>query len=137
MKVLFIVPCWLLLVIGCHSTKSIPTTSEETPAQKAVASPFGPEYAIRENKNGTYILAYRKHKKLEDLFATLEFSIYDKQTQTVIFNDELKAGSVAWYSEFEIVAKARNLKSDSTNQTYNVTYYYDVQKRIKRIANNE
>lgn len=137
MKVFFIVPCWLLFVIACHSTKSIPTATEGTPAQKAVASPFGPDYAIRENKNGAYILAYRKHKKLEDLFATVEFSIYDKQTQTVIFNDELKAGSVAWYSEFEIVAKARNLKSDSSNQNYNLTYFYDVQKRTKRIAHNE
>lgn len=125
----------LLFLTNCSSVKSIETNSTESKMQNLAQSHFGEKYATKKNETGSHFIVFKKSKKLEDLFATVEFFLFEEGSQSVIFRDTLKAGSVTWHSGFKIIAISRNLKTDvNNNRKSTSTYYYDViTKTITRL----
>ena len=61
----------------------------------------------------------------------VHFFIYDKKTESIVFEDKLEAGTVDWHSDYEIVAISRVKNANDGTRTIRECYY-DVQKREKR-----
>jgi len=61
----------------------------------------------------------------------VHFFIYDKKTESIVFEDKLEAGTVDWHSDYEIVAIYRVKNANDGTRTIRECYY-DVQKREKR-----
>lgn len=123
-----------VILISCKSIK----TSLRQPVKPAVEDAKQKEFQLtfsnKENEDGSYILYYRNHKKIEDLFPSVEFFIYEKQSSNIVYRDTLKAGSVKWYSAFEIIAVERNIKVESSNKPLApITYLYHVGSNHKQL----
>lgn len=123
-------PILFLLLISCSSVKSIETDSRERESkmEKLAQSQFQEKYTIKKNETGSHSIVFKKYKKLEDLFATVKFFIFEEESQSIIFQDELNAGSVSWQSDFKVIAISRNLKTN-TEKKLTSTYYYNVKTK--------
>lgn len=129
MKV-YLLPILILFLANCAEVKPIEVQSEGAKMENLALSQFGENYATKKNKTGSHFIVFKKYKKLEDLFATVKFFIFEEDSQSIIFQDELNAGSVSWHSNFKIIAISRNLKTDEDkNQQSTSTYYYDVKSK--------
>ena len=127
-----LLPLLFLLLTNCSNVKLIEAPKEQSLMDDLAISHFGEKYAVKKNKSGSYIIVFKKYKKIEDLFATVKFFIFEVKTQSIIFQDELNAGSVKWYSDSKIIAISRNLQTEGDkNQKSTITYYYDVKKKKK------
>ena len=130
----FLIPIFLLLATHCTVTHKSKTDKscldKNTMLDKVAASYFGDHYAINENEPGDYVLVFKKHKKLKDLIANVRFFIFSKESNSIIFEDELKAGTIIWDGDYEILATSRNQKvAKEGNQT--IIYRYHVQTSKK------
>jgi hypothetical protein len=105
--------------------------SERSKIDVLVADQFGTDYGTKENKKKDYTIVFQQDKKLEDLISNVHFFIYDKKTESIVFEDKLEAGTVDWHSDYEIVAISRVKNANDGTRTIR-EYYYDVQKREKR-----
>jgi len=128
----FLLPILFLLLTNCTSVKPIAAPKEKSLMENLAVSHFGEKYALKKNDSGNFIIVFKKYKKIEDLFATVKFFIFEVSSQSIIFQGELKAGSVNWYSDFILIATSRNMNTNGDkNQKSTQTYYYDVKKRKK------
>jgi len=87
----------LLFFSNCISLKSIEGHGEEIQMENLAYSQFGEDYVTRKNESGSHIIVFKKYKKLEDLFATVKFFIFEEDSQSIIFQDELNAGKISWH----------------------------------------
>lgn len=132
--------CFPLLILffgACQTMKSdsaslpLNNPSERSKIDVLVADQFGTDYGTKENKKKDYTIVFQQDKKLEDLISNVHFFIYDKKTESIVFEDKLEAGTVDWHSDYEIVAISRVKNANDGTRTIR-EYYYDVQKREKR-----
>ena len=132
--------CFHLLILflgACQTMKSdsaslpLNNPSERSKIDVLVADQFGTDYGTKENKKKDYTIVFQQDKKLEDLISNVHFFIYDKKTESIVFEDKLEAGTVDWHSDYEIVAISRVKNANDGTRTIR-EYYYDVQKREKR-----
>lgn len=122
----------LAVLTSCASVESIEDGEKTTSMESYARSEYGENYATLENKTESHIIVFKKYKDLADLFPTVKFFIYEKESESVIFQDELNAGSINWHSDFKVIATSRNIKSDDGNgQEARSVYYYDVLERKK------
>ena len=61
------------------------------------------------------------------------FFIFEEDSQSIIFQDELNAGKISWHSDFKIIAIYRYMLTDG-NKKPSITYHYDVNKKAKTIV---
>jgi len=122
----------LIFFTNCTGVKSIEGHDEGAKMEDLAHSHFGENYATKKNETGSHFIVFKKYKKLEDLLATVKFFIFEEDSQSIIFQDVLNAGSISWHSDFKIIAISRNMKSDA-NKKPTFTYYYDVNKKTKTI----
>ncbi len=128
----YVLPFLCLLVLNCTGTRPIESHDTTVTMDSLALTHFGEKYATKDNKTGSHIIVFKKYKELEDLFATVKFFIFEKSSQSILYQDELKGGSVAWYSEFKIIATSRTMKTEMTeNQQSTSIYYYDVKQQKK------
>ncbi len=122
------------MVYSCHNTQPVSSTSEVNHSKiyETAKTQFGQNYAVIFNTDSSYGLVISRHKKIEDLFTTVNLFVYDKKTESIIFRDSLASGAVKWDSDFVIIATSRvkNEASDTQN-VIKTTYYYDVRLRQK------
>ena len=130
MMIKYFLPLLVFVFTNCGSVKSTQEVDEAPSMEDVALSRFGDKYASIENESGSHTIVFKKYKKMEDLFATVKFFVFEENSQSVIFQDELNAGSVSWYSDFEIIGTSRSSKTDQ-NQESTTIYYYDVIKRKK------
>jgi len=126
----YLFPILLLVFTNCSSVKSIEGHDEESKMENLAHSHFGENYATKKNESGSHFIVFKKYKKLEDLFATVNFFIFEEDSQSLIFQDELNAGSVSWQSDFIIIAISRYMITEANKKTSS-TYYYDVNNKTK------
>jgi hypothetical protein len=126
----YILPFILAVLTSCASVEPVESKEKVSSMEDYALSEYGEKYAILENSTGSHTIVFKKYKELKDLFPTVKFFIYEEESKSVIFQDELNAGSVKWYSDFKIVATSRNVKSDE-NQEARSVYYYDVLEQKK------
>jgi hypothetical protein len=130
-------PLLILFLGACQTMKSdsaslpLNNPSERSKIDVLVADQFGTDYGTKENKKKDYTIVFQQDKKLEDLISNVHFFIYDKKTESIVFEDKLEAGTVDWHSDYEIVAISRVKNANDGTRTIR-EYYYDVQKREKR-----
>lgn len=123
-----------LLLNSCVSVEQTEEKKEKTNSKiETIAhSKFDENYAIKLNESGSHSIVFTKVKKLKDLFATVQFFIFEEESQSIIFEDELNAGNVYWTSNEEVQAISRN-STDKTNenQSTTVVYLYNVKSKVK------
>jgi hypothetical protein len=90
---------------------------------------FGEKYELKSNDKDTHTIVFKNYKKLTDLLPTVHFFIIEHKTSTIIYEDQLNAGSVYWRSDYEFVAISRNIKKENNNLSGRLVYYYDVRTR--------
>jgi len=129
----YLFPILLSFFSNCTSVKLIEGHDEESKMENLAHSNFGEDYATKKNESGSHFIVFKKYKKLEDLFATVKFFIFEENSQSIIFQDELNAGSISWHSDFKIIAISRYMLTDA-NKKPSITYYYDVNKKTKTIT---
>ncbi len=119
----------------CKSHKAIQKEDNHTSLMKNLAvEKFGTKYSIKANEKGSHFIVHKTHKRIQDLMGTVSFFIYEKESQSSIFEDELNAGSVNWISDIEIIAISRNIKAErDKGKSPTKTYYYNVINKKKRI----
>ena len=128
----YVLPFLCLLLLNCTGIKPIEVHETTTAMDNLALTHFGEKYATKDNKTGSHVIVFKKYKELEDLFATVKYFIFEKSSQSLLYQDELKGGSVAWHSEFKIIATSRTMKAELTeNQESTSIYYYDVKQRKK------
>ena len=69
----YLFPILLSFFSNCISVKSIEGHDEETRMENLAHSNFGEDYATKKNESGSHFIVFKKYKKLEDLFATVNF----------------------------------------------------------------
>ena len=128
----YILPFILAVLTSCASVEPVESKEKMSSMEDYALSEYGEKYAILENSTGSHTIVFKKYKDLKDLFPTVKFFIYEEDSKSVIFQDELNAGSVKWHSDFKIMATSRNVKSDE-NQEARSVYFYDVleQKKVE------
>ncbi len=126
----------ILFLTQCKSTKTIQKEENQAAVLTNLAiEKLGTKYSIKENEEGSHVIVFKTHKRLQDLMGTVSFFIYEKSSQSSIFEDKLNAGSVNWVSDSEIIAVSRNLKEErDKGKTPTKVYYYNVNDKKKRIA---
>jgi len=55
--------------------------------------------------------------KLNLMKRYVHFFIYDKKTESIVFEDKLEAGTVDWHSDYEIVAISRVKNANDGTRT--------------------
>jgi hypothetical protein len=123
----------VFFVVACSSVQKAQRRPKVTQIEHLALEQFGYNYYTKANDSGSHILVFKKYKKMEDLMATIRFFIYDLETNSIIFQDDLKAGTVKWYSGFEVIAIARNLPIDSQEAPIVHRYYFNVLTKQKTI----
>lgn len=124
----------VFLMISCSVKQSAEVTQKELLIEDIAFEYFaGKKYAIKTNISESHSLVFKKYKKLEDLFPDIHFFVFDHESKSIIFSDELKAGSVKWHSDYKIIAVARNLPIENSNNTRRQIYHYDVRAKQKTI----
>ena len=132
----YLFPVLLIFLTECTSVKPIHEGKEARHSEmdNLAYANFGEKYAVKKNETGSHFIVFKKYKKLNDLFATVKFFIFEIESQSIIFKDELKDGGVSWTSDSQIIAVSRNLKTvTSTNNKPMSRYYYDVKTKIKKM----
>lgn len=128
----YALPFLVAVLTSCASVEPVDNKDEVSSMENYALSEYGDNYATLENRTGSHTIVFKKYKKLKDLFPTVKFFIYEEESKSVIFQDELNAGSVKWHSDFEVIATARNLTSDENeSQEPRSVYYYDVLEQKK------
>lgn len=128
----YLLPILAIVFTSCGSIEPAENKEELTSMEDHALSEYGEKYATLENSTGSHTIVFKKYKELKDLFPTVKFFIYEEESKSVIFQDELNAGSIKWHSDFKVIATARNLNSDDgENQEPKSIYYYDVLERRK------
>ena len=116
-------------LFACSSTKySIGNQKMEEYA----SARFGSKYATKTNKDGRFVIVFKKLKDLRELMASVHYFVYDKKKQIVITGDTLKAGTVKWYSDYEIMAVAHDIRTKEGERIPKQVYIYHVLDRKKR-----
>ncbi len=131
----YVLPILFLWLTNCTTITPIQEKSIAITFEKIANAKYGKGYATLENISATYVIVYKKHKKLEELMATVNFFIYEKKTSAVIFEDELNAGSVKWINDYEVRIISRN-QGSNTELSPTIIYYFDVLKKEKRFSKN-
>ena len=121
-----------VLTLNCSSTKFNKQEIDSKIEQLAI-SHFGKKYASKENSTGRYMLVWRKYKKMEEMMGTVDYFIFDKKTQKIIFEDHLNAGTVKWSSDYEIIAIARNIHTEQNSYIPKLSYIFNVIEGKKRV----
>ena len=123
-----------ILTLALFSCANIQPTQERSKDDRVLEeiakSNFGDNYAALENEKGDYVLVLSKYKRIEDLVANVKFFVYRKEGQSILFQDELKAGSVKWHSNYEISTISRNVNN---GRSTTATYTYNVLTKEKNI----
>ena len=128
----YLLPFLVVVLASCASVEPVENKDEVSSMENYALSEYGEKYATLENKSGSHTIVFKKYKDLKDLFPTVKFFVFEKSSQSVVFQDELNAGSIGWHSDFKIIATARNLKSeDNENREPRSVYYYDVLEQKK------
>ena len=133
--------CFLFLVVllvSCQTIKptQLPSAEDHHDRSKLEAlatEQFGMNYATKDNKKNDYVIVFQRSKKIEDLISDVQFFIFDKKAGVKLYQDKLEAGTVDWYSDYEVVAISR-IKNGSDGTRTIHQYYYDVQKQEKIAA---
>jgi len=107
--------------------------NESKSLEEIAEEKFGDNYGVKTNESNSYSLVYKNYKKYEDLFSDVHYFIYEHQEHLVIFEDTLKAGSIEWISNDEIVAIARNIPNENDSGTHRRVYYYNVSTKQRRL----
>ena len=82
---------------------------------------FKEKYVIKENENGEFALIYKKYKRLEDLFFSIHYIVYDRKKSKVIIAEKLPQGTVKWMSKYELfTSMVENKKDKSTRKVKNI-----------------
>jgi len=97
-------------------------------------SHFGEDYATRKNESGIHVIVFKKYKKLEDLFATVKFFIFEEDSQSIIFQDELNAGKISWHLDLKKNCHIYRYMLTDGNKKPSITYHYDINKKTKTIV---
>lgn len=132
--------CKILLILflfstQCKSSKTIQKEENKASLMKNLAmEKFGEKYSIRANEKDSHFIVYKTRKRIQDLMGNVSFFIYEKESQSSIFEDELNAGTVNWVSDIEIIAISRNLTEErDKGESPTKAYYYNVIDKKKRI----
>ena len=133
MKTIAFLMLFLTILTNCVGLKPTPTKPTFSSVKKLALLYFGENHAALENNAKTHVIVLKKYKKFEDLLSSVKFFIYDKKSQTIVFEDTLGSGTVKWFSDTEIIAIARNIKKKSgIGRIPKKVYYFDVLTAKKR-----
>lgn len=123
----------IVFISSCVSQKNneVEEVKEDLILKEIIKSKFGNSYAIIDNNSKDYTIVLTKHKQLYDLIASIKFFVYEKESKTIIFEDELNAGSINWKSDYEIIATARNITLENGEYIPKQVYLYNVRKKEK------
>jgi len=106
---------------------------ESKSLEEVAKEKFGDNYGVKTNESNSYSLVYKNYKKYGDLFSDIHYFIYANHEHLVIFEDILKAGSIEWISDDEIVAVSRNIPNEDAPGTHRRVYYYNVSTKQMRL----
>lgn len=99
----------LFTIASCSSWKKEVVKSKGKHKQLEILAQesLGDAYAVVDNSTAEYAIVFTKFKTLHDLFASVRFFVFEKKTGTKIFEDDLRAGTVVWKSDYVIVTTSR------------------------------
>ncbi len=83
---------------------------------------------ILPNNDRSYSIVSTRKKTLKMLFPTIDFFVFDHNSNTIIFEDSLAGGSVAWDSEYSLRATNRGSKTEGIEK---YSYLYDCKSKKK------
>lgn len=127
MKYCILIELLSAVLLNCKSIKTLAPDATKVKVEDTAFIDFWQAYANIPNEDGSYILNFKNNKKIEDLLATVEFYIVNAKTNHIIYKDSHKAGSVKWYSTFEVIAAERNLRKEGSNKlSPPITHIYNV-----------
>jgi len=130
---LFILLFLSLVLLSCTSFKISEKRALEQSIEKFAKKEFGEKYELKSNDKNTHTIILKNYKKLTDLFPSVHFFIVEHKTNTIIFKDQLNAGTVYWNSNYEVVAISRNINTENSNDTKRLMYYYNVRTKQKSL----
>lgn len=121
-------------LISCVAIKPTQEQANQDTFKYLAQSQFGENYATLKNSDASHLIVFRKYKKIEDLMASVKFFIYEIESESIIFQDELSSGTVKWSSKDEVIAISRNQNNDpNKKQPSTSIYYYNVRSNVKKM----
>ena len=121
----------VVFLVSCKTLKLSTETQEEN-IDLAATEKFGERYAIFPNESESYFIVLQKTKKLTALFPDIHFFIFEQETQTLVFDDILKQGSIEWISDKEISTISISEERDKNGLRVKEQYTYNVETKNKR-----
>lgn len=121
----------LVVFLGSCSAVRVSTVTEDENIHLTATEKFGERYTIFANESESYFIVLQKTKKLTDLFPDIHFFIFEQETQTVVFDDVLKQGSIQWISDKEISTISILEERDKDGLRIKDVYTYNVYTKNK------
>ena len=116
------------LLFSCSSSQ-ISNRPNSSSFNEVAKNCFKEKYVIKENENGEFALIYKKYKRLEDLFFSIHYIVYDRKKSKVIIEEKLPQGTVKWMSKYELfTSTVENKKDKSTRKVKSIYNIMTLQK---------
>ncbi len=98
----------LLLVYGCSSSDACKKGTAEEALARTAAEKFGSDYQLSESPGEKYVLCVKRTEKGKIPGpAPLAYFVFEKETETILFEEQLNRGTVKWFDDYHVQISAQ------------------------------